>query len=115
MPPYPYLATDYDGAAAHAAIFMVQWKREGDSLARYLVRIGEMTESLKIIQQALEGVPGGPYEYFEMRRFEGLKDPEWNGFEYRFISKKPSPTFELSKEELYMRVEAPKGELVIFL
>ncbi|KAL5545071.1 hypothetical protein UlMin_008855 [Ulmus minor] len=29
----------------------VQWQKAGDSLARYLVRIGEMTESIKIIQQ----------------------------------------------------------------
>ena len=33
----------------------VQWQKEGDSLARYLVRIGEMEESIKMIQQALEG------------------------------------------------------------
>ncbi|KAL3809736.1 hypothetical protein ACJIZ3_000098 [Penstemon smallii] len=93
----------------------VQWQKEGDSLARYLVRISEMTESIKIIQQALEGIPGGPYENLEIRRFDRIKDPEWNDFEYRFISKKPSPTFELSKQELYVRVEAPKGELGIFL
>ncbi|KAJ6215304.1 hypothetical protein RDWZM_010622, partial [Blomia tropicalis] len=79
----------------------IQWQKEGDSLARYLVRIGEMTESIKIIQQALEGIPGGPYENLESRRFDRIKDPEWNDFEYRFISKKPSPTFELSKQELY--------------
>ncbi|XP_049391906.1 NAD(P)H-quinone oxidoreductase subunit H, chloroplastic-like [Solanum stenotomum] len=95
--------------------WQVQWQREGDSLDRYLVRIGEMTESIKIIQQDLEGIPGGPYENLEMQRFDRLKDPEWNDFEYRFISKKPSPTFELSKQELYVRVEAPKGELGIFL
>ncbi|KAL2225076.1 UNVERIFIED_CONTAM: NAD(P)H-quinone oxidoreductase subunit H, chloroplastic, partial [Sesamum indicum] len=93
----------------------IQWQKEGDSLARYLVRISEMTESIKIIQQALEGIPGGPYENLEIRRFDRIKDPEWNDFEYRFISKKPSPTFELSKQELYVRVEAPKGELGIFL
>ncbi|GJQ99957.1 NADH dehydrogenase subunit 7 [Tanacetum coccineum] len=93
----------------------VQWQKEGDSLARYLVRISEMTESIKIIQQALEGIPGGPYENLEIRRFDRAKDTVWNEFDYRFISKKPSPTFELSKQELYVRVEAPKGELGIFL
>ncbi|PIN27079.1 NADH:ubiquinone oxidoreductase, NDUFS2/49 kDa subunit [Handroanthus impetiginosus] len=93
----------------------IQWQKEGDSLAQYLVQIGEMTESIKIIQKAMEGIPGGPYENLEIRRFDRLKDPEWNDFNYRFISKKPSPTFELSKQELYVRVEAPKGELGIFL
>ncbi|KAI3878777.1 hypothetical protein MKX03_018906 [Papaver bracteatum] len=93
----------------------VQWQKEGDSLARYLVRIGEMTESIKIIQQALEGIPGGPYENLEARRFDKAGDSDWNDFDYRFISKKPSPTFELSKQELYVRVEAPKGKLGIFL
>ncbi|KAL7591373.1 hypothetical protein Lser_V15G34655 [Lactuca serriola] len=92
----------------------VQWQNEGDSLARYLVRISEMTESIKIIQQALEGIPGGPYENLEIRRFDRVKDTVWNEFDYRFISKKPSPTFELSKQELYARVEAPKGELEFF-
>ncbi|KAK9982058.1 hypothetical protein SO802_035064 [Lithocarpus litseifolius] len=53
-------------------------KKKGDSLARYLVRIGEMAESIKIIQQALEGIPGGPYEnleirYFDRKRVESLK------------------------------------------
>ncbi|XVF80424.1 hypothetical protein PTKIN_Ptkin15bG0071300 [Pterospermum kingtungense] len=93
----------------------IQWQKEGDSLARYLVRISEMTESIKIIQQVLEGIPGGPYENLEIRCFDQERDPEWNDFEYRFISKKPSPTFELPKQELYARMEAPKGELGIFL
>ncbi|KAL5643987.1 hypothetical protein ACJX0J_004233 [Zea mays] len=35
----------------------VQWQKEGDSLARYLVRVGEMRESIKIIQQAVEKIP----------------------------------------------------------
>lgn len=93
----------------------IQWQKEGDSLARYLVRIGEMRESIKMIQQALEGIPGGPYENLEVRRFDRAKNYEWNDFAYRFISKKPSPNFELSKQELYVRVEAPKGELGIYL
>ncbi|KAH0447171.1 hypothetical protein IEQ34_024004 [Dendrobium chrysotoxum] len=41
------------------------------------------------------------------------KDSEWKNFEYRFLTKKLSPNFELLKQELYVRVEAPKGELGI--
>ncbi|KAL4186716.1 hypothetical protein AMTRI_Chr09g35410 [Amborella trichopoda] len=42
------------------------------SLARYLVRISEMIESVKIIQQALEGILRGAYENLEARRFDRL-------------------------------------------
>ncbi|MCL7034040.1 hypothetical protein MKW94_011586 [Papaver nudicaule] len=70
----------------------VQWQKEGDSLA----------QSIKIIQQALEGIPGGPYENLEARRFDKARDSDWNDFDYRFI-------------KLYVRVEAPKGELGVFL
>src|SRR5215831_15902356 len=34
----------------------------GDVYDRYLVRMLEMAESLKIVQQALEGMPTGPYQ-----------------------------------------------------
>ena len=44
----------------------VHWQKEGDSLSSYLVRIGDMMESIKIIQQALEGILGGPYENLEI-------------------------------------------------
>ncbi|MBA0876481.1 hypothetical protein Goshw_014993, partial [Gossypium schwendimanii] len=43
-----------------------------------------MTKSIKIIQQALEGISGGPYENLEIRCFHQERDPEWNDFEYRF-------------------------------
>jgi NAD(P)H-quinone oxidoreductase subunit H len=97
--------------------WQVEWQTDGDCLARYLVRMGEMRESIKIIQQALKTIPGGPYENLEARRI-GLLGKEvspWNDFEYQFISKKPSPTFKLPKQEHYVRVEAPKGELGVYL
>jgi NAD(P)H-quinone oxidoreductase subunit H len=87
----------------------------GDCLARYLVRIGEMRESVKIIQQALKSIPGGPYENLEARKLSQGSNSKWNDFDYQFISKKPSPTLKLPKQEHYVRVEAPKGELGIFL
>lgn len=40
--------------------FKVPVLTEGDCWARYLVRLDEMRESIKIIQQALDGMPGGP-------------------------------------------------------
>nr|YP_009668531.1 NADH-plastoquinone oxidoreductase subunit 7 [Heteroscyphus argutus]QCW59306.1 NADH-plastoquinone oxidoreductase subunit 7 [Heteroscyphus argutus] len=95
--------------------WQIQWQREGDSLARYLVRIGEMKESTRIVQQALKAIPGGPYENLEARRLNKQKNSEWNSFEYQFISKKSSPTFRLPRQEHYVRIEAPKGELGIFL
>nr|NP_683858.1 NADH dehydrogenase subunit 7 [Chaetosphaeridium globosum]Q8M9T5.1 RecName: Full=NAD(P)H-quinone oxidoreductase subunit H, chloroplastic; AltName: Full=NAD(P)H dehydrogenase subunit H; AltName: Full=NADH-plastoquinone oxidoreductase 49 kDa subunit; AltName: Full=NADH-plastoquinone oxidoreductase subunit H [Chaetosphaeridium globosum]AAM96521.1 49 kDa subunit of NADH-plastoquinone [Chaetosphaeridium globosum] len=93
----------------------IQWQSDGDCLARYLVRMGEMRESIKIIQQALKAIPGGPYENLEARRLNEGPKSEWNDFEYQFISKKSSPTFKLPKNEHYVRVEAPKGELGIYL
>nr|YP_010335617.1 NADH dehydrogenase subunit H [Equisetum ramosissimum]UNI91923.1 NADH dehydrogenase subunit H [Equisetum ramosissimum]UVF34935.1 NADH dehydrogenase subunit H [Equisetum ramosissimum]WEI30020.1 NADH-plastoquinone oxidoreductase subunit 7 [Equisetum ramosissimum] len=93
----------------------IQWHKEGDSLARYLVRIGEMKESTKIIQQAIKVLPGGPYENLEARRVGEGRISKWNDFDYQFISKKSSPTFRLPQQEHYVRVEAPKGELGIFL
>jgi NAD(P)H-quinone oxidoreductase subunit H len=97
--------------------WQIQWQSNGDCFARYLVRIGEMRQSIKIIQQALKAIPGGPYENLEARRMGliGRDQFQWNDFEYQFISKKPSPTFKLPNQEHYVRVEAPKGELGIFL
>jgi len=40
--------------------FKVPTATEGDCWARYLVRLIEMRESIKIIQQALDGMPEGP-------------------------------------------------------
>src|SRR5688572_33370142 len=49
----PYLAyADLD--------FRVICARAGDCYARYLVRMQELLESLKIISQALENLPPGP-------------------------------------------------------
>nr|YP_635804.1 NADH dehydrogenase subunit 7 [Chara vulgaris]Q1ACE3.1 RecName: Full=NAD(P)H-quinone oxidoreductase subunit H, chloroplastic; AltName: Full=NAD(P)H dehydrogenase subunit H; AltName: Full=NADH-plastoquinone oxidoreductase 49 kDa subunit; AltName: Full=NADH-plastoquinone oxidoreductase subunit H [Chara vulgaris]ABA61910.1 49 kDa subunit of NADH-plastoquinone oxidoreductase [Chara vulgaris]WAP91369.1 49 kDa subunit of NADH-plastoquinone oxidoreductase [Chara vulgaris] len=93
----------------------VQWEKRGDCLARYIVRVGEMRESVKIIQQALKAIPGGPYENLEARKLNTKKSTQWNDFEYQFISKKSSPTFKIPKQEHYVRLEASKGELGIFL
>ncbi len=40
--------------------YKVVASKAGDCLARYLVRMGEMAESIKILTAAVENIPGGP-------------------------------------------------------
>nr|YP_002600964.1 49 kDa subunit of NADH-plastoquinone oxidoreductase [Pyramimonas parkeae]ACJ71087.1 49 kDa subunit of NADH-plastoquinone oxidoreductase [Pyramimonas parkeae]ANA57024.1 49 kDa subunit of NADH-plastoquinone oxidoreductase [Pyramimonas parkeae] len=93
----------------------IAYETGGDCLARYLVRITEMRESIKIIKQALQMIPGGPYENLEARRLYYGRKSNWNDFEYQYIGKKASPTIKIPKDEHYVRVEAPKGELGVYL
>ncbi|KAH0854183.1 LOW QUALITY PROTEIN: hypothetical protein HID58_090144 [Brassica napus] len=91
----------------------IQWQKQGDSLARYLVRLSEMTESIKIIQQALEGLPGGPYENLESRGFD--KKGIQSGMILNIDSLVKNLPLLLNYRNKNFTVEAPKGELGIFL
>jgi NAD(P)H-quinone oxidoreductase subunit H len=92
-----------------------QYQTEGDCLARYLVRMGEMRESVKILRQAIDRIPGGAYESLEAKRLAAGVKSEWDGFDYQYISKKIAPTFKIPAGEHYVRVESGKGELGIFI
>jgi NAD(P)H-quinone oxidoreductase subunit H len=99
----------------HEIDWDVQWDTGGDCLARYFVRVREMRESAKIVLQSLKALPGGSYENLEAQRVLAGPKSEWNAMDYQFISKKPSPTFKVAAGEHYVRVEAPKGELGVYL
>ena len=73
--------------------FKVPLGEHGDTYDRYMIRLLEMKESLKILNQALRDIPDGP-----------IVDPKTKirGF-------KPKPG------EAYGRIEAPKGELGFYL
>lgn len=93
----------------------IHWETAGDCFARYVVRIREMRESVKMIRQALKGLPGGPYENLEAKRMSSGPKSEWNSFDYQFIGKKIAPTFKIPKGENYVRIESGKGELGIYI
>ena len=74
-----------------------------------------MRESVKIIQQALKGLPGGAYENLEAQRMKTGSKSEWNRFDYQFIAKKVAPTFKIPQGEHYVGIESGKGELGIYI
>jgi NADH-quinone oxidoreductase subunit D len=73
--------------------FRVPLGDHGDIYDRYMIRILEMHESVKILEQALPQVPAGP-----------IMDPKTKIRNFR-----PKPG------EAYGRIEAPKGELGFYL
>lgn len=64
---------------------------EGDTYARYKVRIGEMWESMKILEQLVDQIPEGDY------------------------TAKMKPIIKLPEGEYFQRVETARGELGIYI
>ena len=73
--------------------FRVPLGDHGDVYDRYMIRVLEMRESIKILQQALAGLPAGP-----------IMDP-----------KAKLRSFRPKAGEAYGRIEGPKGELGFYL
>lgn len=62
--PYLCFAENWDGRGAPAVKFKVPVCEEGDAYARYLVRVEEIKQSLAIIAQLIDDIPGGPVDAF---------------------------------------------------
>ena len=81
-----------DGYAAYGDVdFDVVVEKEGDARARFMVRARETRESIRIVNQLLEKLPGGPI-MGELKESNLKERPEVIG-----------------------RVEAPRGELIYFI
>ena len=60
--PYLCYADNWDGKGASGVEFKIPVSKGGDCLARYLVRLAEMRESVKIILQLVDNIPEGPVD-----------------------------------------------------
>jgi NADH-quinone oxidoreductase subunit D len=108
----PYLCyPDFD--------FRVCCAREGDCLARYRVRMGEMRESIKIVAQAVENLPSGPVNVGAGRRAilpeKGAVFSTIEGLISHFEVVMTNRGFAVPCEEVYVATEAPNGELGFYI
>jgi NADH-quinone oxidoreductase subunit D len=108
----PYLAyADLD--------FKVVCSRGGDCYARYLVRMEEMLESLKIVSQALENIPAGPVNVDVVSDVVLPAKPavyrSIEGLIQHFEVIMPNRGYQVPHEEVYAATEGPAGELGFYI
>jgi NADH-quinone oxidoreductase subunit D len=96
--------------------FNIPTRPEGDTYARYIVRIDELRESLKIIEQALNKLPSGPWRS-QNRKFVPPPRSEIGVSMEALIHhfKLWSEGFSAPKASIYSAVESPRGELGLYL
>ncbi|HJR80887.1 MAG TPA: NADH dehydrogenase (quinone) subunit D [Anaerolineales bacterium] len=96
--------------------FNVPVRTEGDTFARYIVRIEEMRESLKIVEQALNKLPLGPVRS-DNRKFVPPPRSELAVSMEALIHhfKLWTEGFPVPEGSVYVPVESPRGELGVLL
>jgi NADH-quinone oxidoreductase subunit D len=108
----PYLSyADFD--------FKVCCATAGDCYARYLVRMAEMWESLRIVEQAIENLPSGPVNVgIDQRTALPGKRQVYSTIEgliSHFELAMSNRGFETPHEECYAAIESPNGELGFYV
>ncbi len=96
--------------------FNVPVATEGDTYARYVVRVQELRESLKIVEQALNKLPMGPVRS-DNRKFVTPPRSEIGVSMESLIHhfKLWTEGFPAPKASIYSAVESPRGELGLYL
>ncbi len=108
----PYLAyKDFD--------FKVICAADGDCYARYLVRMEEMLESIKIVHQAIENLPAGPVNVdVESKVVDPAQTSVYRTIEsmiQHFELVMPNRQWSPPVEEVYACTESPNGELGFYV
>tara|TARA_E500000331_G_scaffold348639_1_gene390553 strand:+ start:160 stop:1335 length:1176 start_codon:yes stop_codon:yes gene_type:complete len=96
--------------------FNVPIGKNGDCYDRYLCRIEEMRESVKIIKQCLANMPKGQVKVFDSKISPPPKKDLKESMEALIHHFKLfTEGYRVDKDEIYCSVEAPKGEFGVYL
>jgi NADH-quinone oxidoreductase subunit D len=96
--------------------FDVPIGRTGDNYARYLVRMEEMTQSIRIMKQCLEQMPDGPYKVDDRKISPPPREDMKRSMESLIHHFKLfTEGYHVPAGEIYQAVEAPKGEFAVYL
>ena len=96
--------------------FKIPIGKNGDCYDRYLCRIDEMRESVKIINQCLVNIPKGPIKTLDGKiSFPPKKEIKESMEALIHHFKLFTEGFHVEKDEIYSAVEAPKGEFGVYL
>ncbi len=90
--------------------------KAGDCYDRYLIRVVEMRESVKIMRQCIRDMPGGPVRVDDRKvtpppRAEMKRSMEALIHHFKLFTE----GFHVPAGEVYAAVEAPKGEFAVYL
>ena len=96
--------------------FKIPIGKNGDCYDRYLCRIEEMRESVKIIKECLEKLPKGPVKTMDNKITPPPKKEIKESMEALIHHFKLfTEGYRVKKDEIYTAVEAPKGEFGVYL
>jgi NADH dehydrogenase (ubiquinone) Fe-S protein 2 len=96
--------------------FEVPVGNSGDCYDRYLIRVEEMRQSLKIIEQCIKNIPNGPVKTSDYKISPPSRSEMKNSMEavihhFKYFTE----GFVLPFGETYTVTEAPKGEFGVYL
>jgi NADH-quinone oxidoreductase subunit D len=96
--------------------FEVPTRTENDVYARYQVRLDEMRQSSRIVRQAMDGMPEGPWkaadQHVVLPDREKMKT-QMEALIYHF--KIVTEGFRVPEGEVYQVIESPRGELAYYV
>jgi NADH-quinone oxidoreductase subunit D len=90
--------------------------KNGDAYDRFMVRLEEMRQSLKIIRQAIEKMPKGPVSTLDPKITPPKRSEMKTSMEALINHfKLYTEGYKVPVGEVYAAVEAPKGEFAVYL